>query len=485
MPKRGETLLGLAEALGGSLENVDIEGARRIEIGDVTHDSRRAGPGVLFAAIPGFVTDGHVYIPQAQHAGAPAVLAERPTASSIPHLLVDDTRMALGPAAALVHGHPSRDLAVVGITGTNGKTSVTRLVESVVTFAGEQVGVIGTLGVRIGGEERPGERTTPEADDLQRLLTEMRSRNVSVVAAEVSSHALRLGRVAGVGFRVVAFTNLTQDHLDFHDGMEDYFDAKASLFQSSIADEAVIWVDDAWGRRLAGTADLPVTTVGGPEADIAVSDVDAGMWGNSFTLAGAGLDMRVDIALPGRFMVANAALTAVIGFRLGLEPAAIAGGLSAASAVPGRFEPVPNHLGLGVVVDYSHTPAGIAAAIAAARSICSGAVIAVFGAGGDRDRGKRPLMGEAATAADRIIVTSDNPRSEAPAAIMADVMEGISTDAEQIIDRRAAIRRALDIADAGDLVLIMGKGHERYQEIAGQRLPFDDRVVVLEELAGR
>ena len=478
-----ETLARVASAIGGRIHGVDPSVASAIRISDVTHDSRTAGPGVAFVAIRGFTTDGHDHVVGAVSGGAAAVIVEEPPPVGVPAVVVPDTRSALGTAAAFVHRNPSASMQVLGVTGTNGKTTVTRLVESILTDVGRRVGVIGTLGTRIAGVPRPGERTTPEADDVQRLLAEMVRRHVATVAMEVSSHALELGRVIGTRFAVAGFTNLSQDHLDFHGDMDRYRAAKERLFLPDLSDEAVVWVDDPVGREIADSVSIPVTTVGErAPADISISTERVSIAGSTFRLRGlSGREITVEFPLPGGFMVANAAVAAAMCLRAGAAPDEIRVGLEHAQPVPGRFERVDVDGPAEVVVDYSHTPAGITAAIETARALTSGRVIGVIGAGGDRDRSKRSLMGAAASGADQVVVTSDNPRSEDPTAIMADVMEGVQGEAAEIVDRREAIRAALAMARAGDIVLVMGKGHEAYQEVAGRRIPFDDRVVAREE----
>ena len=481
MPPEPATLGELAALTGGRLQ-----GDPAIAISEVTHDSRAAGPGVLFMAVRGFTVDGHRFVSQARAAGAAAVCVEEDPADGGPALIVPDTRAAMGPLAARVHGDPSRHLQLVGVTGTNGKTTTCHLVESIAAAAGLVPAVVGTVGARIAGAEVPVGRTTPEAPDFQRLLARMVAAGVEVAAVEVSSHALALGRVAGSRFAVAAFTNLTQDHLDFHPDMESYFQAKASLFTPGLADRAVIWVDDPYGARLAAASVLPVIRVGrGGGADIGAADVELRLDGSSFRLVGAGAPVMVHLHLAGGFNVANALLAAGIATALGIGADSIAAGIGALARVPGRFEIVATGKDCTVVVDYAHTPDGVAAVIGTARALVGGGrVIAVLGAGGDRDRAKRPLMGSAAAAADLAFITSDNPRSEDPEAIILQVLAGTGAGPAEVrveADRRVAIRRALQAARSGDVVLILGKGHETGQEFAGRIVPFDDREVAREE----
>jgi UDP-N-acetylmuramoyl-L-alanyl-D-glutamate--2,6-diaminopimelate ligase len=402
-------------------------------------------------------------------------------------VVVPDARAALPWLAAAVFGDPSHHLPVVGVTGTNGKTTVTHLLEQIVIAAGMKPGVVGTIGARIGQAEEPVSRTTPEASNLQRLLAEMIDAGVDIAAIEVSSHALSLHRVDAIRFRVAAFTNLMHDHLDFHGDMDHYFAAKASLFTTDRAEHAVIGIDDEAGLQLAATAAVPTTTVAiSRDADITASTIEESFDGTSFTIVTASGSFPVHLPIPGRFNVQNALVSGAVALELGIAAEAVARGLASASTIPGRFERIAGGEGPDVVVDYAHTPDAIGAVVAGARRLAGGRVIVIVGAGGDRDREKRRAMGRAAGAADLVILTSDNPRSEDPDAIMASVRSGI--DASTVVveepNRRRAIRRGLVAAEAGDLVLILGKGHESGQEIAGRVEPFDDRVVALEELGG-
>ncbi len=470
----------------GALLDAKVVGDAAVVVRDVTHDSREAGPGVLFVAVRGFRADGHAFAAKAVDAGSPAVCVEREVVTDAAQLVVADTRRALPVLATALHDHPSRKLYLVGVTGTNGKTTVVHLIEAIATRAGKRTGVVGTVGARIGDRAVPVSRTTPEASDLQRLLAEMVGEGVEVAALEVSSHALSLHRVDGTWFEVAAFTNLSRDHLDFHGDLTHYYAAKASLFEPDRVGQAVIWVEDAHGARLAAGAPMPVTSVGGGEhADVYASDAELGLEGSRFTLVVPGGRIPVELPMAGGFNLANALIAAGCAFRLGFTPDQIAVGLAAAPVVPGRFERVDVGQPFGVVVDYAHTPEGIEAVVAAARALTAGRVILVVGAGGDRDRSKRPLMGEAASRADQVMVTSDNPRSEDPAAIMSEVAAGVSASTTQLtteIDRRRAIRAAVRSASPGDMVLILGKGHEVGQEFADRTVAFDDREVAREEL---
>jgi len=460
-----------------------------VMVSSVVHDSRRAVPGGLFVAVTGFRTDGHEHVADAAARGAVAALVEREVPVAIPQVVVPDSRHALATAAAIVYGEPSSRLRVAGVTGTNGKTTVTYLLESIVAAAGGRAAVVGTVETRIAGVPVPTERTTPEADDLQRILARAVAAGVDVAAVEVSSHALELHRVDAVHFAVGAFTNLGRDHLDFHGTPEAYLRAKMALFVPERLERAVVCVDDAPGRALRARSSVPTLTVATRDvaADVRAVDAVLGVDGVRFDLVGLGdRPLSVRLPLPGRFNVQNAAVAAGMAYVLGFGPGDIATGLRHCERIPGRLERVPGDR--NVLVDYAHTPDAVAAAVAAMKEVTPGRLIVVVGAGGDRDRQKRPEMGRAAAAADVTIVTSDNPRSEDPAAIVAEVAAGArQVDGATVrveVDRRAAITAAIEMAGGDDLVLILGKGHERGQEIAGRVLPFDDREVAREVLAG-
>ncbi|MFQ5947248.1 MAG: UDP-N-acetylmuramoyl-L-alanyl-D-glutamate--2,6-diaminopimelate ligase [Acidimicrobiia bacterium] len=485
MAPEGTALRRLASLVGGR-----VVGDADIKVWEVTHDSRRAGRGVLFVAIPGFSADGHDFVERAVGGGAAAVCVERDVAVAVPRLVVVDTRAAVAELAAEVHGRPSQRLKVVGVTGTNGKTTVAHLIESIVNAAGLESALTGTVGARIRGREVPISLTSPEASDLQRLLAAMVDEGVDVATVEVSSHALSLGRVGSTRFEVAAFTNLSQDHLDFHSSMEGYFAAKASLFVPERVRRAVVWVDDSWGRRLlTGRGDLPVTTVGmSAAADVSARDITLDLTGSRFTLVTRRGEVPVMARLAGDFNVANAAVAAACAAELDIDLDTIAAGIAALPMVPGRFEVIDTATDFWIVVDYAHTPDGIASVVSATRRLCAGRILAVVGAGGDRDRAKRPLMGRAAAAADLVVVTSDNPRSEDPASIVAAVAEGAWPGRAEVIeepDRRRAIRRAVELASSGDVILVLGKGHEQGQEFADGVVPFDDRAVARQEVRAR
>ncbi len=460
-----------------------------VVISDVQHDSRHAGPGVLFVAVPGSRADGHDFAPAAVAAGAAALLVERRLPLDVPQLVVDDARAALPWAAVEVHGHPARSLDVVGITGTNGKTTVTYMLESIARQAGIPTGVIGTIGASIDGTPVPLGRTTPESSDLQRLLRRMVDEGVRLVAMEVSSHSLAYGRVTGIEFDVAAFTNLSQDHLDFHRDMEDYFATKATLFEPGHARRAVVWLDEPWGRRLAASVTIPTRTVGWePDGDLQVADLLLTGTGSRFRLVTGDGAIPVTVPLAGRFNAANAAVAVACALELGIAAADITAGLARLPPVSGRFQRVDAGQTFTVVVDYAHTPDAISAVVAETRRLIAGRVIVVLGAGGDRDHSKRQMMGAAAATADLAVLTTDNPRSEDPAAILAEVAAGVPAGAEvqTELDRERAITLAVEAAGDGDAVLILGKGHEQGQELAGGIvIPFDDRDVAAAAVRAR
>jgi UDP-N-acetylmuramoyl-L-alanyl-D-glutamate--2,6-diaminopimelate ligase len=456
------------------LPEVMARDAPPVAVSALAYDNRAVTPGTLFFCVPGFTRDGHDFAPEAVARGAVALVVARPLGLGVPEVLVDDVRAAMAPAAAALAGDPTARLTTVGITGTNGKTTSAYLVRALLQAGGHSTGLLGTVTAIVGGEQRAVARTTPEAIDLQRTFAEMLDAGDDAVVMEVSSHALALHRADAIHWTVAAFTNLTQDHLDFHADMEDYFLAKRRLFEAGF-EIGVINVDDQYGARLAG--DFPdAIRIGldAPGARVRATGVEGDAAGSSFSVGG----LRLRTTLPGRFNVLNALGAVVIARELGVADADIARALAAAGRVPGRFEPVDEGQPFAVFVDYSHKPDALEAVLRTARSLAAGRVIVVFGAGGDRDRGKRPLMGAAAARhADAAVITSDNPRSEDPEAIIAQIAAGADGPAavERIVDRREAIERALALAGAGDVVVIAGKGHERYQEFEGGRtVPFDD-----------
>ena len=463
----------------------EVRGDPDDTVRDASHDSRDVPAGSLFFCIPGEHVDGHAFAQDAVDAGAAALVVDHPLAVAAPQLVVRSVREAIGPMAAAVFGHPARDLTVIGITGTNGKTTITYLLESVFRAAGWRPGVIGTTGMRIDGSPSPLSHTTPEAPELHRTLARMRAGGVRAVAIEISSHALAQRRVDGLVVDAAVFTNLSQDHLDLHATMEDYFDAKRRLFTPEHARHAVVNADDPWGRRLLEDPAIATTSYGiDAAADVRADDVSVDAGGATVVIGG----VSVRTALRGRFNVENvlAALAAAQVVGIGLDVGAR--GVGEVQRVPGRMEPVDAGQDFTVVVDYAHTPDSIHSVLRGARGSAEGRVIVVFGCGGDRDRAKRPMMGQAAAEdADLVIVTNDNPRTEDPLAIIDEITSGIPDGAAAIVepDRAAAIERAIDAARPGDVVVVAGKGHETTQEIDGVLMPFDDREVARAALARR
>lgn len=491
----------LAE-LGDWLRRVDPAATVRgdltgLEATGVSLSSQRVRPGDVYAALPGSRAHGIEFAAAAVEQGAVAILtdaegAERAADVGVPLLVVEQPRRVLGRFAARVYADPATSLRMIGVTGTQGKTTTTRLAESGLELAGIPAAVIGTVGTRVGGVDLKTTLTTPEAPDLHGLFAMMRERHVAACVMEVSSHALVMGRVDGVVFDVAVFLNLGRDHLDFHDDVEDYFRAKASLFTPERARLGLVNVDDEHGRRLAAEATIPVRTFSleGREADWQAVDVELTATGSTFVVIGPhGLAVEAAVPLPGDFNVANALAAIAACAEAGFDAARVAAGMAESGGVPGRLERVDAGQDFVVVVDYAHKPDAVAAAIRTLRPLTDGQVIVVLGAGGDRDPGKRPIMaGIAARLADVLVVTDDNPRTEDPAAIRAAMLAGTADGPAEVVeigDRRAAIREALRRARPGDIVLVAGKGHESGQEVDGVVHPFDDREVVREEVAAR
>jgi UDP-N-acetylmuramoyl-L-alanyl-D-glutamate--2,6-diaminopimelate ligase len=480
--------------VAASLRRAERHGAD-VEVVDATHDSRQVGPGWLFCAIRGATADGHDHAGAAVGAGASALLVDRWLDLPVAQVRVPSVRASAGPAAAVVQGHPSRELTVVGITGTNGKTTTAYLLEGAFGAAAIGTGVIGTIETRIHGATQPGVRTTPEGPDLQRLLRRMRDRGVDAVAMEVSSHGLDLRRVDGARFAVAVYTNLSQDHLDWHGSMEAYLAAKARLFTPSLADRGVVHLDGPWAQQLLALAEIPVTTLGrDPAADVRIVDDGVGVDGGRARLVGGDIDVVVTTTLPGRFNLTNAATAVLAAVQAGIDPEVAAAGVAAAPGAPGRFERIEAGQPFTVLVDYAHSPDAVTQVVDTVRDLLApGARLhLVLGCGGDRDRDKRAPMGAAAAAADVAVLTSDNPRSEDPDAILdaveagarAALAAGATATVVREPDRREAIRRALEGAAPGDVVLIAGKGHETGQELGDRTVPFDDRQVARELLTG-
>ena len=461
----------LRELLGDGPDDVEITG--------LAFDNRKVEPGTLFFCVPGFTRDGHDYAPDAVARGAAALVVCRPLALGVPEVQVEDMRAAMAQAAARFYGDPTARLRVVGVTGTSGKITTAWLARGMLEATGMPCGLLGTVGSVVGGEHRPVERTTPEAIDLQRTFAEMLEAGDVACAMEISSHALELRRAEGIRCAVAIFTNLSQDHLDFHPDTEAYFLAKRRLFETDPG-LRVACADDPYGRRLAAEFPGTVTFAIDHEADLRALDVRPDASGSDFRLRTPDGDWPVRLGMPGRFNVLNALGAWAAARALGAAPEPLLATLAAPPRVPGRFEPVDAGQPFAVVVDYSHKPGALENVLNSARAVAAGRVIVVFGAGGDRDRGKRPVMGEiAARLADVAIVTSDNPRSEDPEAIVEEVAAGAAGGhVEREVDRRAAITRAVGLARPGDVVVIAGKGHEQGQEFAGGRKePFDDVTV--------
>ncbi len=506
----------------GSKAPGDLGASADVEVTGLAYDSRAVRGGELFFCVSGFQSDGHEFAPQALAAGAAALVVERPLGLGAPEVLVSSARAAMAPLAARYYGDPTAELRVVGVTGTNGKTTTAYLLRALLEAVGEQCGLLGTVTSIVGGQERPVTRTTPEAIDLQADFRAMLDGGDSACAIEVSSHALELGRADATHFAVAIFTNLTQDHLDFHDTMEDYFLAKRRLFTEHRPGVSVVNLGDPYGRRLAqelaAQGDLAIRTFAVEEpaaqADYSASELRCDYAGCSFRLRTPLGERDVRLPMPGRFNVANALGALAAAHALGGELDELLAALEEGVHVPGRFEPVEEGQDFAVLVDYAHTPDSLENVLEAARGLVAGAqedgrVLCVFGAGGDRDRGKRPLMGEiAARLADLTIVTSDNPRSEDPEQIIAEIMAGVArVHAAQAVpaasrasevsdgrssasprvrtvgDRAVAIDEAIAAARSGDVLVIAGKGHEQGQEFAGGRkLPFDDATVARKAL---
>jgi len=455
-----------------------------VEVRDLAYDTRAVSPGAAFFCVPGERADGHDFAGEAVENGAVVLVVERAVEPQVPQLVVPSARAAMATVADVFFGEPTRELEVAGVTGTSGKTTTAYLLYSVLEAAGRSPGLLGTVESRVGEEVRPVIRTTPEAIDLQRTFREMLDAGNRSVALEASSHASVLHRLDRVRFDALVFTNLSQDHLDFHESMEDYFAAKRKLFTGAAPPPAAVNIGDTWGRRLADeleqTRRAPLLTFGlAEDAEIRPERLELGATGARFTAGG----IEIRTSLRGRFNVENALGTIAAGILLDVDEDEIASGIAALEGVPGRFEAVDEGQPFSVVVDYSHKPDALDNVLRTARDLAKGRVIVVFGAGGDRDRQKRPLMGRVARdLADIVIVTSDNPRSEDPLMIIQDVLQGTGTDVEIDADRRSAIGRAVELAEPGDVVVIAGKGHEQGQEIGGEKLPFDDRLVAREAL---
>ncbi len=494
------------------LDRPVVQGALSAEVTDLTDDSSAVTPGALFIALRGLRRDGHDFVADAFRRGAVgAVIEDRRLLEQLPTapclLCVDDSRQALRRLAASFYGEPSRRLRLVGITGTNGKTTTSYLVQSIFSAAGEPAGLIGTIGYRIGERQLTASHTTPDLIELQRLLAQMVREGMGAAVMEVSSHALALGRVEGCLFDVAVFTNLTQDHLDFHQSMDDYFAAKQTLFTGLASGRygktgawAVVNRDDAWGRRLIAETRVNTLTYGvEPGADVTIDELVVDWSGIRGSVVSPGGRFPIHSPLIGRFNVPNLLAAVGVGLASGYAPSVIQDGLRRMTQVPGRFEKIDEGQPFGVIVDYAHTDDALCRLLMAVRELQpSGRLIVVFGCGGDRDRGKRSKMGRvAAEWADLVVLTSDNPRSEEPGAILREIESGVTGPPEPVggarrmqrhwvvEERRAAIAQAIETARSGDAVVIAGKGHEDYQIIGTVRHPFDDRAVAREALRAR
>ena len=461
-----------------------------LEIENVYYDSRNVTENSLFVAVSGFAADGNRFIPMALGKGAVAVVTAKKPEGEVPYILVESDRMALALLGCNFYGHPAKSMTMIGVTGTNGKTSTTLLLKQVLeTCLGAKVGLIGTMANMVGDEVIPTERTTPESFDLQGLFARMRSAGCTHVVMEVSSHAVTLERIGGTHFDIAAFTNLTEDHLDFHKTMEAYCEAKADLFRR--CDKAVINADDSYAAAMLDAASCPVlTTSVAEERGLYAKNLELLAEGIRFTALCGEEQAEVRLPIPGKFTVYNALTVLGIAKQLGISLRDCAEALRTAQGVKGRVEVVPTPgKPYSVLIDYAHTPDGLENVLSSVKDFCKGRLISVFGCGGDRDPMKRPIMGEIGVRlSDVAIITSDNPRTEAPMAIIEDILKGVNSEVGEYIvmeDRRTAIRYAMDIAEKDDIIVLAGKGHETYQEINGQKYHLDEREEVaahLEEL---
>lgn len=456
-----------------------------VDIRDICYDSRAVQPGDLFVAVEGYKTDGHAYIPMAMAKGAAAVLCRCKPEGDVPYILTENTRRGLALVSAAYFGHPAEKLTMVGVTGTNGKTTSTMLIKHMLEdVLGAKVGLVGTISNWVGDREIPTERTTPESYDLQKLFHEMVQAGCTYGVMEVSSHSLALDRVAGIRFQAGLFTNLTRDHLDFHETMENYARAKALLFAQ--CDRGAANADDLWSAVLTAEAQCPVLRFSaGGEGDLTAEDVKLSAAGVAFAARHGEERVPVKLGIPGQFSVANALTVLAAAILLDIPLSEAAASLGRAAGVKGRVEVVPTPEDYTIVIDYAHTPDALEKVLQTMKAVAAGRLVALFGCGGDRDGTKRPIMGRiAAENADLTIVTSDNPRTEEPEAIIADITAGIPANAavEVISDRREAIRWAIDHHKPGDVIVLAGKGHETYQEIHGVKNHMDEREIVAEHL---
>lgn len=471
----------LKELLAG-ISVLEMAADPELNIEAVAYDSRKVTAGGLFVAISGFASDGNRFIPMGMEKGAAVIVTAKKPEQAVPYVLVENDRLALAMIGTNFYGHPAESMTMIGVTGTNGKTSVTLLLKQVLeTCLGAKVGLVGTMANMVGDETIPTERTTPESFELQGLFARMRDAGCTHCVMEVSSHALTLERVGGVHFNVAAFTNLTEDHLDFHKTMEAYCDAKAMLFRR--CDKGVMNCDDAWFSRMARDASCQILTTSCHDGDLTAENVALHADGITFTARMDGQEVPVSLSIPGKFTVYNALTVLGLAVQLGISLADAAEALKNAQGVKGRVEVVPTPgKPYTVLIDYAHTPDGLENVLSSLRAVCKGRLIAVFGCGGDRDPIKRPIMGRIGVElADHAIITSDNPRSEDPMAIISDIAAGVTEamgSCEIVENRIAAIQRAMDIAEKDDIIILAGKGHETYQEIRGVKHHLDEREVV-------
>ena len=478
----------LKELLQG-IQVLEMNADPELEIASVAYDSRKVEKDGMFVAISGFTSDGNRFIPMAMEKGAAVVVTARKPKLEVPYVLVENDRLALALLGTNFYGHPAKEMTMIGITGTNGKTSVTLLLKQVLEeVLGAKVGLIGTMGAMVGDEHIPSERTTPESFELQGLFAKMRDAGCTHVVMEVSSHALTLDRVGGIHFDVAAFTNLTEDHLDFHKTMDAYCDAKAMLFER--CSKAVINVDDSYACRMLDKARCPVVTASvRGKGNLNAKNLQLHAEGICFEAAPViGKSVEVQLPIPGKFTVYNALTVLGIARSLGISLEKSAQALQKAKGVKGRIEVVPPPgKPWSVLIDYAHTPDGLENVLSSVKDFCKGRVISVFGCGGDRDPIKRPIMGEIGVRlADFAIITSDNPRTEDPLAIIDDILKGVDGSMGPYVvvpERRTAIRYAMDIAKKDDIIVLAGKGHETYQEIHGVKYHLDEREEVAAHLA--
>ncbi len=472
----------LKELLAG-IDVIDLRADENMDITGVAYDSRKVQPGDLFVAVSGFAADGNRFIPMAMEKGAVAVVTAKVPSTNVPYAQVKSDRLALAQIGGNFYNKPAEAMEIIGVTGTNGKTSTTLLLKHVLeTVQGAKVGLIGTMENLIGDEVLPSERTTPESLDLQALFARMRDAGCSHVIMEVSSHAIALDRVGGLCYKVAAFTNLTEDHLDFHKTMEEYGAVKARIF--SRCEKAVINKDDSWAEFMLNKASCPVlTTSQKTAAGLYAADVQLLSDGVSFTAVYGDKKAQVCLPIPGKFTVYNALSVLGIALQLGIDLDAAAAALKTAKGVKGRVEVVPTPgKDYTILIDYAHTPDGLENVLSSVRGFCKGRLIALFGCGGDRDPIKRPIMGKIGTElSDIAILTSDNPRTEEPGAILQDILKGVDVEKTNPVvleNRPQAIRYAMDIAKKDDIIVLAGKGHETYQEINGVKYPMDERLIV-------